>query len=228
MSLNFEEIDFQPTPLGDLVLRRRRMPRFPDQDIYEIKLGEEFLMTSIFHESETQLAKLALEKTRAKQLDVVVGGLGLGYTAAAALEDPRVNSLTVVEYLEPVINWHKNKTVPLGEAITSDPRCEIVHADFFSLPFGEKDIILLDIDHTPSHVLNVASKRFYTHEGLTELKGHLNPGGIFGLWADGAPDLEFAKHLDQVFAFAEAHAIEFKNPLTDGTSKCAVYLTTVL
>src|SRR5690606_35795971 len=113
MGLQFQEIDFKPTPLGDLVLRRRRLPHFPDEDIYEIKLGDEYLMTSIFHESERELARLALKKTKADSLDVVVGGLGLGYTAVAALEDARVKSLAVVDYLEPVIEWHRNKVVPL-------------------------------------------------------------------------------------------------------------------
>lgn len=235
MSINFEEIDFQQTLLGDLVLRRRRMPHFPDQDIYEIKLGEEFLMTSIFHESERQLAKLALKRTSGKNLDVVVGGLGLGYTAAAALEDSRVSSLTVVEYLEPVINWHKTKVVPLGGLLAGDPRCEFVHGNFFSMvcdlekgfsktTFKKRDLILLDIDHTPNHVLHVSNRRFYTKEGLRELKNHLNSGGIFGLWADGPPDPLFTERLGQVFATVEAHAVEFKNPITNGTSKCSVYL----
>lgn len=235
MSLNFEELDFQRTPLGELILRRRRMSLFPDQDIYEIKLGEEYLMSSIFHESEIQLAKLALQKTQEKNLDVVVGGLGLGYTAAAALEDPRVNSLTVVEFLEPVIGWHKNKIVPLGGILTSDPRCEIIHGDFFSLAnnfvkgfskteFKKKDLILLDIDHTPNHVLNVSNKKFYTKEGLSKLKGHLKSGGIFGLWSDGIPDAVFAEHMKQIFKTVEAHTVEFDNAITNGTSKCTVYL----
>ncbi len=238
MSLNFEELDFQHTPIGDISLRRRRMSQFPDQDIYEVKLGNEFLMTSIFHESETQLSKLALEKISTENLNVVVGGLGLGYTAAAALEDPRVKSLTIVEYLEPVINWHKRKIVPVGGLLVGDSRCSFIQGDFFALArdfekgfnassFEKKDLILLDIDHTPSHVLHESNRRFYTEEGLNELKGHLTPDGIFGLWADGRPDPDFTKHLKQVFATAEDHAVEFNNPLTKGTSICSVYLATM-
>ena len=238
MGLNFQELDFKQTPLGELVLRRRRIPHFPGQDIFEVKLGEEFLMTSIFHESEKQLAKLALERTSGKNLDVVVGGLGLGYTAFAALEDQRINSLMVIEYLEPVIDWHKNKIVPLGAYLTNDFRCEFYHGDFFEMArdfergfnkktFKKKDLILLDIDHTPNDVLHVSNKRFYTEEGLRELKTHLNSGGIFGLWADSLPDREFIEHLQNIFDMAEAHTIEFKNPIKNGTSKCSVYLAFV-
>ena len=83
----FEELDFRPTPLGDLVLRRRRIPRLGELDVYEVKLGDDFLMSSLFHEAERQLAKLGLGALEQENLDVVVGGLGLGYTAVAALED---------------------------------------------------------------------------------------------------------------------------------------------
>ena len=85
MSLIYEELDFRPTPIGDLMLRRRRMPQFGDEDIYEVKLAEDFLMTSLFHEAESQLAKLGLGALEHDPLDLVVGGLGLGYTAVAAL-----------------------------------------------------------------------------------------------------------------------------------------------
>src|SRR5258707_13125415 len=123
MSVNFEELDFRPTPMGVLTLRRRRHLS-TGVDIYEIKLGDEFLMSSLFTAAEIELARLGLaarafssevdtgsreapkkeieprsdsigtEKALARaDLDVVVGGLGLGYTAQAALENSRVRSL---------------------------------------------------------------------------------------------------------------------------------------
>ena len=231
-----EELDFQPTPLGDLILRRRRIPRLGELDVYEVKLGDDFLMSSLFHEAERQLAKLGLGSLEKENLDVVVGGLGLGYTAVAALEDPRVTSLVVVEYLDPVIEWHKNGLAPLGEILTKDPRCRLLQADFFALsldvansfdpenPTKKHDAILLDIDHTPTNVLHQTNTRFYTEEGLGELAQHLKPGGVFALWADGEPDASFTDRLTKVFARAESHTIEFANPVTEGTSKGAVYI----
>ncbi len=236
MSFFYEELDFRPTSIGDLMLRRRRMPQFGDRDIYEVKLGENFLMTSLFHEAETQLAKLGLGALETGELDVVVGGLGLGYTAVSALEDPRVKSLVVVDYLEGVIEWHQTGLVPLGKRLTDDPRCRLLHADFFALsrdvsksfdpeqPEKRYDAILLDIDHTPTDVLHQTNTHFYTEEGLRELSHHLKPGGLFAMWADGAPDAAFTDQLAKVFSSAEAHTIEFANAITGGSSIGAVYV----
>ena len=236
MSLHYEELDFRATPLGDLMLRRRRMQQFGDTDIYEVKLGEDFLMTSLFHEGEEALTQLGLGALDRENLDVVVGGLGLGYTAAAALKDPRVSSLVVVDYMEAVIEWHREGLVPLGKVLTVDARCRLVHGDFFALcrdvkkgldpenPGRRHDAILLDIDHTPSNVLHQANTRFYTTEGLGELAQHLKPGGVFALWADGKADAAFGEHLGEVFDDMEAHTVEFENPITDGTSANAVYI----
>lgn len=235
----FEELDFTLTPIGELVLRRRRIPKLGALDVYEVKLGEDFLMSSLFHEAERQLSKLGLGALEKDDLNVVVGGLGLGYTAAAALEDARVSSLVVIEYLAPVIEWHRNGLVPLGETLTGDPRCRLTHADFFALsqdvengfdpenPGGKHDAILLDIDHTPTNVLHQTNTRFYTDEGLSELARHLKPGGMFALWTDGEPESSFTDQLSKVFGWAESHTIEFDNPITEDTSKGAVYLARI-
>ncbi len=228
MNLLYEELDFRPTPIGDLMLRRRRMPQFGDTDIYEVKLAEDFLMTSLFHEAESQLATRGLGAISREPLNVVVGGLGLGYTAVETLKDPRVESLIVVEYLDAVIEWHQTGLVPLGDILTNDTRCQLKHADFFAVmrdkPAEKYDAILLDIDHTPTNVLNQTNTHFYTEEGLNELIQHLKPDGVFAMWADGAPEKSFTQHLSQTFPTAEAHTIEFDNPITGGKSVGAVYV----
>src|SRR3954451_24104906 len=106
MSLNFEELDYRPTPIGTLILRRRRDVS-SGVDVFEIKLGDEFLMSSQFTASEIALARLGLAELSGSDLDVVVGGLGLGYTARAVLEHKSVRSLVIVERLGAVIDWHK-------------------------------------------------------------------------------------------------------------------------
>ena len=236
MGFMYEELDFRSTPIGDLMLRRRRMPQFGDCDIYEVKLGEDFLMTSLFHEAEAQLARMGLAALDRDPLDVVVGGLGLGYTAVEALKDRRVESLVVVDFLEAVIAWHQSGLVPLGQILTGDVRCRLVQADFFALsrdvsgsfdpdhPAKRHDAILLDIDHTPTHVLSQTNTHFYTEEGLNELTRHLKPGGVFAMWADGIPEDDFTRRLGRVFAHAESHTIGFDNPITGGLSKGAVYV----
>src|SRR5438874_13809878 len=107
MNRDFEELDYQKTPLGELSLRRRRMLSLGGIEVYEVKLGEAFLMSSLFHEVEEKLAHLGLGELKGDSWDVVVGGLGLGYTAMAALDHRKVESLLIVDALEPVIEWHQ-------------------------------------------------------------------------------------------------------------------------
>jgi hypothetical protein len=129
MSLNFEELDYRPTPIGALSLRRRREFSL-GVDVFEIKLGDEYLMSSLFTASEIALARLGLAELSGADLDVVVGGLGLGYTAKAVLEHQAVKSLVIVEALDAVIDWHERGVLPLGPALTADPRSKFVLGDF--------------------------------------------------------------------------------------------------
>jgi hypothetical protein len=239
MTLLFEELDHQHTPLGEINLRRRADPRLEGLIIYEVKLGDEFLMSSLFTDAEIQLARLglaALEDAGHEQdLDIVVGGLGLGYTALAALRDPSVRSLMVIDVMEAVIDWHRRGLVPLGKELSSDPRCSLVHADFFELavaqqgfdpadPAQQVHAVLLDIDHSPSHWLNPGNSTFYTAGGLEKLAGKLHPGGVFGLWSNDPPDAEFTHLLDTVFQSSESHIVSFPNPYTGAESSNTVYL----
>ncbi|MEU9324471.1 spermidine synthase [Streptomyces canus] len=237
MSLRFEEIDWQPTPIGEISLRRRRHPVSGD-DVYEVKLGDEFLMSSLFTTGEIALTELALAQLPDSELpglDVAVGGLGLGYTAQAALDDPRVRSLTVIDALAEVIDWHQRHLVPLGARLTSDARCRLVHGDFFALaadpggldpeePGRRFHAILLDVDHSPRHVLHPRHAALYQPAGLRALAEHLHPGGVFALWSNDPPDEEFASALREVFAQSAAHVVDFDNPLQGGTSANTVYL----
>ncbi|MEQ9823347.1 MAG: spermidine synthase [Puniceicoccaceae bacterium] len=238
MAILYRGLDYVPTPLGDLMLRWRQSPQLPGIDIYEVKLGEHFLMSSLFHEAETQLAELSLSKVSESlgKLDVVVGGLGLGYTAAAALESGRVDRLVVIEMLEPVIAWHQRAWVPLGEQLCGDPRCNLRQADFFACvldpnvewfpgePSRRVHAVLLDIDHSPRHWLHPCNASFYSEQGLTAMRKHILPGGVFGLWADGETDEAFTARLGAVFQTVEAHCIEFENPVTGGISRGSVYV----
>jgi len=172
MSRDFEELDYRETTLGELILRRRRMLSLGGMEIYEVKLGDAFLMSSLFHEVEEALARLGLAELKAEHWDVVVGGLGLGYTAVAALEHREVASLLVVDALAPVIEWHQQGLVPLGQRLTSDPRTRMLCADFFALaqsadgfdlerPGRKFHAVLLDIDHSPRNLLHPRNAAFY-------------------------------------------------------------------
>lgn len=240
----FEELDYRETPLGELILRRRTILALDNREVHEIILGDAFLMSSLFTEVEVALATLGLAAAKKAfahdpPLDVVVGGLGLGYTARAALADAAVCSLLVVDYLEAVIEWHREGLVPLGAELTADSRCRFVHGDFFELALADAEsgpgfdpevpgrkfhAVLLDIDHSPDKLLHERHAAFYQPQGLRRLAAKLYPGGVFALWSDDPPDEVFMDSLKQVFASCESHVVTFFNPLRERDSKSTVYV----
>ncbi len=235
MSARFEELDWQATPRGEISLRRRLEPTL-QIDVYEAMLGEEHLMSSLFTVAEIELARLALSGVSDRVLDVVVGGLGLGFTARAVLEEPRVRSVYVVEALAEVIGWHERGLLPRSAELIDDPRGQLVHGDFFamvagSLSFGSGapervHAVLVDIDHTPRHLLHPSHAAFYTADGMRRLAERLHPGGVFALWSDDPPDGDYLAVAGQVFASTEAHVVTFPNLHTGHEASNTVYIST--
>ena len=242
MSARLEELDWQSTPMGDLSLRRRRDP-VSGQDVYEVKLGEEYLMSSMFVEAELEVARLALAAVHARSpgsgpaggWDVLVGGLGLGYTAQAVLADPGVASLVVVEALAEVIGWHERGLVPASTSTSLDRRTRLVHGDFFALagagdgwdptsPGRRFDAVVVDIDHSPRHLLHPSHAAFYRPDGLRQTAARLRPGGAFSLWSNDPPDADFERVLREVFTVVTTTVVRFPNPLQDREATNTVYV----
>ncbi|MCP1428490.1 spermidine synthase [Microbacterium foliorum] len=230
MITRFEELDWQETPIGELMLRRRTDPSV-GQEIYEVKLGDEYLMSSLFTVAEEELSNLGLAAVSGDDLTVLVGGLGLGYTAVAALRDARVTSLTVVDRLGAVIGWHQRLLLPVSAELVEDPRTSLVEDDFFALVRaapregeGDYSAILLDVDHSPRHQLDASHADLYTVDGLRSLDRHLATGGVFALWSDDPPDHDFLGTMGAVFDDVAAHVVDFANAVTGGTSSNTVYV----
>ncbi|MBT6278113.1 MAG: spermidine synthase, partial [Chromatiales bacterium] len=212
----FEELGAHQTSVGWLTLRKRSELRLGGELVYEVKLGDEFLMSSLFTAGEVALAELGLGATSAGKLDVVVGGLGLGYTAATALADDRVKRLRTIDAEAAVIGWHRDALVPLGAQLRDDPRSQFVHGDFFAIardaergfslddPDARCDVLLLDVDHSPSYWLNPAHAPFYSAQGLTRMREQLEPGGVFALWSNEPVDEGFMTVLGTVFNSTDA------------------------
>jgi spermidine synthase len=236
MPLLFEEIDSQASPLGEISLRKRRIPVFGDRDIYEVKLGDEFLMSSMFVDAEEALSQLGLAAVQGDNLSVVVGGLGLGYTAVEALKDQRISELLVVDALATVIGWHKDELVPLGKILNADIRNRYVLGSFFDLATnpsagfdplhaGKKfDAILLDIDHSPTEFLNAANASFYSTENLSLMANQLKSNGVFAMWSQNLPEEHFEALLKTVFATVTSHVVSFYNPFQNSESTNSVYV----
>ena len=162
-----EELAWSETPRGEISLRRRIEPTLK-VEVYEVKLGDEFLMSSLFTVAEIELARLLL---------------GNFFELAGSEEG-------------------------------FDP----------DEPGRLHDAVLLDIDHTPRHLLHPDHAPFYSVDGLQRLRSHLRPGGVFAMWSDDPPDEDFMALLRQVFDRVEAHVVDFANFLTGGTSSNTVYV----
>lgn len=234
MNTDIEELEYCRTPLGELVLRRRRDPVLK-QDIYEVKLNDDFLMSSAFTAAERELAVSGLRELEHAELDILVGGLGLGYTAQAVLEDPRVRTVTVVETLSDVIDWHRRGLVPLGRYLAEEPRCRLVHDDFYAVIAARGTdgaepsaplyhAVLLDIDHSPRHLLHTDHAAFYREDGLRRLPDHLHPGGLFAMWSNDPPEAAFMDTLGAVFATADSRVVSFHNPYQHRKSSATIYI----
>lgn len=230
--MKIEELAYHKTHLGELILRRRTETLLQNREVFEVKLGDEFLMSSLFTEGETQLSNLGLAGLTG-ELEVVVGGLGLGYTAAAALENKNVRSLLVIDLFQEVIDWHRNNLVPLGRILTADKRCVLRKGDFFELVqtgFDSSDIerkfdaVLLDIDHSPEYFLDEKNESFYEAQGLSALRKQLKAGGTFALWSNDPSNEKFTERLRSQFGAATAYDIEFVNPYTNSISVNSVYV----
>ena len=236
MSARFEELGWKQTPMGVFSLRRR-FDFSVGTDVYEVKLDDEHLMSSLFTVAERELARLGLARTPGTDLDVIIGGLGLGYTALEALHCDRVRTLTVIEYSDAVLDWHERNLLPDAVGLAADDRVALVCADFFAAaasaagfdpqrPGRTYDAILLDIDHSPRHVLHAPHAAFYTRDGLHSASSRLVPGGVFAMWSDDPPDQDFTSLLESVFTDVEAQSVWFDNPITRGSSAATIYLAT--
>ncbi|HUE97395.1 MAG TPA: hypothetical protein VMN39_12100, partial [Longimicrobiaceae bacterium] len=169
-------------------------------------------------ESERALARVALEMHSGAGLSVLVGGLGLGYTAQAALSSPRVAGVEVVELLPEVIDWLARDLVPLSSELKADDRLVTVAGDVYARLAAEPresfDVILIDVDHAPNDRLGDSNPFFYTEVGLTKARRHLAPGGVLGVWSY-AGSSEFSEALRRVFDEVRVEPVTFFNDLVE-------------
>ncbi len=205
------------TDMGTLMLRRRWSPALK-RDVFEMTLDGKLMMSSAVNVSEQALAERALALLAQKPLRVMIGGLGFGFTAMAALADSQVQDLTVMERLAPVIDWHRSGLFPWSDALTSDPRLQIVEGDFFAAmaPDANRDArydaILVDIDDSPDLLWHNRHAVFYEARGLEALHRNLRPAGVLALWCATHPGETFMRAVHAVFATASLLEVPFENP----------------
>ncbi len=215
---NLEILAYEPSPLGPLCLRRRELLSQPGTIVTEVTLNHEFLMSSLYTDSERGLASTALQMHSGTDLRVLVGGLGLGYTAREALLSSRVARVEVLELLPQVIGWLAKGLVPLSSELNNQQRLVVTQGDVYRKLAGPADelfdVILIDVDHSPDERLEDASTSFYTTDGLMAARRHLAAGGVLAVWSY-AESSTFADALRSVFRQVHVKSVTYDNHLID-------------
>ena len=217
-TLNLEILAYETTHLGYLCLRRRELLSRPGTVITEITLDQQLLMSSYNTVSERALADEALARHRGHDLSVLVGGLGLGYTAANVLQSERVRRVEVIELFGAVVGFLREGLLPLSAKLLADPRLRVREGDAYAT-LRERadehwDIVLIDIDHSPQDHLGIGNESFYTESGLVRAKHHLALGGILAVWsyAESSP---FVDALHAAFEVVQVVPVSYVNDLVD-------------
>lgn len=169
--------------IGEVALRRRGPHT-------ELIVDGVFVMDTVDVGTEVELAALPLGRHPAPRR-VLVGGLGLGFTAARVLADERVEEVTVVEIAEPLLDWARAGLLPAPGL--EDPRLTVQAGDVAAVLAaspGGWDILLLDIDNGPGFLVRAGNAQLYAAPGLACAAAALAPGGILAIWSSHrAPEL---------------------------------------
>lgn len=169
---------------GELVLRR-------SGSAFEIIADGMFLMDTRNGESERLMVTAAAE-TVPHRARILLGGLGVGYSLRAALDDAAAEAVVVVEREPAVVEW--NRSGPLrtvhGDAL-ADERVRVVTADLCSwLRDNQRcfDVLCLDVDNGPDWTVTAGNNTLYEAAGLDLLATRLNPGGVLAVWSASDSD----------------------------------------
>ena len=193
-------------------------------------------MSSLFTVAEEELGRLALAELSGP-LDVVVGGLGLGFTAQAVLANPDVRRLVVVDALGEVIEWHELGLIIAGAELTADPRCAPwsgATSSRWCAPapsstprrgLGKNGSLSSSTSTTRRGTIFIpATPTSTSRRACWRVAERLHPGGAFALWSNDPPDDEFTAALTETFADVRAEIVRFDNPLQQREATATVYL----
>lgn len=166
------------TERGELVLRR------VGRDLEVISNGT-FLMDTRDGRSERLLVEAALHRHQAPH-DVLIGGLGVGFSVVAALADRRVARVTVVEIEQTVVDWHATHLAAFSEGLLLDARVTVVVADIsthLAAHASTYDVVCLDVDNGPDWTVTDGNMALYDDAGTGLVVGSLRPQGVLSVWS---------------------------------------------
>ncbi|MBD9446369.1 hypothetical protein [Rhizobium sp. RHZ01] len=192
--LPWVQLDSAPIPgeSGELRLKQRGSE-------FSIMLGSNELMNSRLSGSEEALATLSRDKIAGHpRPNMLIGGLGMGFTLRAALSAlPADASVTVAELVPAVVQWARGPMSAVFQGCLDDPRVAIHQGDVGVLIRQSKakfDAILLDVDNGPDGLTRRSNDSLYDFAGLRSARDALRPGGVLAVWSSG-PDAGFTRRL---------------------------------
>jgi spermidine synthase len=211
--IEYAEVARAESERGELVLRERR-PVDGGPTSLELRANGVFVMDTVEASTERAMAQTALELV-AEPRAVLLGGLGLGHTMHELLADSRVEKCAVVEIEPALVEWLRAGLVTGGPALLADERVSMVVTDVV-IALAEAgdasyDLVLLDVDNGPGHLVHAANAALYEPPALTEVRRVLRPGGALVVWS-AAESLELEEALRAVFGDVEAqpHAVRLQ------------------
>jgi spermidine synthase len=204
----YDEVARAESERGEVVLRRRRVVdssdgvgASADTGVLELRVNGVFVMDTLETTTEQALARAALDRVDSPR-DVLVGGLGLGFTVHEVLTDRRVERLVVVEVEQALAEWMRDGTIPHGPSFLADARLRVVEADLRDAvreaPSASFDLVLLDVDNGPANLVHEGNALLYRAPFLREVAATLREGGALVVWS-ASEARELAAALEEVF-----------------------------
>ncbi len=168
---------------------------------YSIRTGGFELMNSRAHGSEDALSALTIKRLAEPDPKILIGGLGMGYTLAAALKClSYAGEFHVAELIPAVVRWNRAYLGHLADHPLSDSRVRVFEADVVDIINKSTclyDAVLLDVDNGPEGLTRKDNDRLYSVQGLEAAKRALKPLGILAVWSS-SPNEAFTKRLENV------------------------------
>jgi len=185
-------LDRREGPYGEVVLRRHG-------ELLQIIANGCFLMDTSDGRSERLLVDAAYAALDGRpQPDVLIGGLGVGFSLAHAAADPRWGRISVVEREPAIVEWHRSGPLSaLSASALADPRTDILKTDlvaFVNETCATFDALCLDIDNGPDWTVTDSNETLYSSAGLASCVRVLRPGGVLAVWS-AQPSPEFERTL---------------------------------
>jgi spermidine synthase len=191
----------------------RELVLYQRDELFTIRIDDVELMSNRAYGSEQKLARLGFAVLGPRATPrILVGGLGMGFTLRAVLDelgDRHEAEVVVAELLPTVVEWSRTWLGRLTNHALDDPRVQLIEGDvrqLLAVSSGAFDLVLLDVDNGPEALTLDTNAHLYTRRGITMVRNALRPDGVAAVWSAGH-DVEFATRLERGGFEVEVHQV---------------------